>query len=80
INGLLATAVMAFSRAIGELGIALMLGGNIAGYTRVMTTAIALGVSKGEFADSLQLGLALLALMIGIGLALKVIGSASETD
>lgn len=80
INGLLATAVMSFSRAIGELGIALMLGGNIAGYTRVMTTAIALGVSKGLFGDSLQLGIVLLALMIAIGLTLKLIGRDHEYD
>jgi len=77
-NGILATMIMAFSRAIGELGIALMLGGNIEGYTRVMTTAIALGVSKGLFGDSLQLGLALVAIMISIGLLLKLVGGEEE--
>jgi len=77
-NGILATMIMAFSRAIGELGIALMLGGNIEGYTRVMTTAIALGVSKGLFGDSLQLGLALVAIMISIGLLLKLVGGEED--
>jgi tungstate transport system permease protein len=79
-NGLLATTVMAFSRAIGELGVALMVGGNISGYTRVMTTAIALQISKGMFSDSLQLGLALVAIMVVIGIALKVLGGSLEVD
>lgn len=46
-SGVIASTIMGFSRALGELGIAMMVGGNIAGYTRVMTTAIALGISKG---------------------------------
>ncbi len=59
--GLLAAIVMGFGRAIGEVGIAMMLGGNIEGYTRTMTTAIALETSKGEFEFALALGLILLA-------------------
>lgn len=58
--GLLAAIVMGFGRAIGEVGIAMMLGGNIEGYTRTMTTAIALETSKGEFEFALALGLVLL--------------------
>jgi tungstate transport system permease protein len=57
---LMAALVLAFGRAIGEVGIAMMLGGNIAGFTRTMTTAIALETSKGEFEFALALGLALL--------------------
>jgi len=53
---LLNASLIAFNRAIGELGVALMLGGNIRGFTRVMTTAIALEVSKGEFDLALSLG------------------------
>ncbi|MEM2909975.1 MAG: ABC transporter permease [Nitrososphaerota archaeon] len=53
---LLMAILLGFNRAIGELGVALMLGGNIKGFTRVMTTAIALEVSKGEFELALTLG------------------------
>lgn len=52
--------VLAFSRAIGEVGAAMMLGGNIAGFTRTMTTAIALETGKGEFESGLALGMMLL--------------------
>lgn len=48
------------SRAIGEVGVAMMLGGNIAGYTRTMTTAIALLNSQGEIATAFALGIMLL--------------------
>lgn len=58
--GLLAAVVMGFGRAIGEVGVAMMLGGNIEGYTRTMTTAIALETSKGEFEFALALGIVLL--------------------
>ena len=58
--GLMAAAVTGFGRAIGEVGIAMMLGGNIEGFTRTMTTAIALETSKGEFELALSLGLMLL--------------------
>ena len=58
----LAAAIVAgFGRAIGEVGIAMMLGGNIEGFTRTMTTAIALETSKGEFEFALALGILLLA-------------------
>ncbi len=58
--GFLAAIVMGFGRAIGEVGVAMMLGGNIEGYTRTMTTAIALETSKGEFEFALALGIVLL--------------------
>ena len=54
--GVVASLVMGFSRAIGELGVAFIVGGNIAGLTRTMTTAIALEVSMGEYEDALLLG------------------------
>jgi tungstate transport system permease protein len=57
---IMAAVVMGFGRAIGEVGIAMMLGGNIEGFTRTMTTAIALETSKGEFEFALALGLVLL--------------------
>lgn len=52
--------ISGFGRAIGEVGAAMMLGGNIEGYTRTMTTAIALETSKGEFELALALGIVLL--------------------
>ncbi len=57
---IMAAVVMGFGRAIGEVGIAMMLGGNIEGFTRTMTTAIALETSKGEFEFALALGMLLL--------------------
>ncbi|MCH9699643.1 MAG: ABC transporter permease [Gammaproteobacteria bacterium] len=59
---LIVGVVLAFSRAIGEVGAAMMLGGNIAGLSRTMTTAIALETSKGEFEMGLALGIVLLAI------------------
>ena len=52
--------VTGFGRAVGEVGAAMMLGGNIQGFTRTMTTAIALETSKGEFELGLALGILLL--------------------
>lgn len=57
---LLAALITAFGRAIGEVGAAMMLGGNIQGATRTMTTAIALETSKGNFEQGLALGILLL--------------------
>ena len=71
--GLVAALVMGFSRAVGELGVALMIGGNIRGYTRTLTTAIALEVSKGEFEDAVSLGAILVAIMIAVSLGLRLV-------
>jgi tungstate transport system permease protein len=57
---LMAAVVAGFGRVIGEVGCALMVGGNIRGYTRTMTTAISLETAKGEFAFGLALGFILL--------------------
>ena len=73
---ILAAIVMAFGRAIGEVGVAMMLGGNIAGYTRIMTTAIALETSKGEFELALALGVLLLVLALLVNGALGLLGRA----
>ena len=66
----LAAIVVAFGRVISEVGIAMMLGGNIRGYTRTMTTAIALETSKGEFALGLALGMVLLGVALMVNLLL----------
>ena len=60
--GLLAAVLTGFGRIISEVGISMMVGGNIMGYTRNITTAIALETSKGEFTQGIALGIVLLAL------------------
>jgi ABC-type tungstate transport system substrate-binding protein len=60
----------AFGRAVSEVGAVMMVGGNIDGVTRVMTTAIALETSKGDLALALALGIVLLAVVGVINLAL----------
>ena len=62
-----ATVVRGFGRTISEVGAILVVGGNIAGYTRTMTTAIALETSKGNLALGLGLGFVL----IGISMAVS---------
>jgi tungstate transport system permease protein len=67
----LAAVIMGFGRAISEVGIAMMVGGNIRGFTRVITTAISLEASKGELELSLALGMILLLLALIINIALN---------
>ena len=55
-----------FGRVLSEIGCAMMVGGNIAGVTRNITTAIALETSKGEFAQGIALGIVLVALALAI--------------
>jgi tungstate transport system permease protein len=68
---MLAALITGFGRAIGEVGAAMMLGGNIQGFTRTMTTAIALETSKGEFELGLALGLLLLIIAFALNFALS---------
>jgi tungstate transport system permease protein len=68
---ILAALITGFGRAIGEVGAAMMLGGNIQGFTRTMTTAIALETSKGEFERGLALGLILLIIAFILNFALS---------
>jgi tungstate transport system permease protein len=68
---LLLAAVMAgFGSIISEVGAAMMVGGNIEGQTRVLTTAIVLEVSKGEFGVAIALGIILMLLVYAVNLAL----------
>ena len=63
----LATAVLAgFGRAVAEVGAVMIVGGNIDGVTRVMTTAIALETSKGDLALALALGIVLIAIALSV--------------
>ena len=57
-----------FGRAVSEVGAVMMVGGNIAGKTRVMTTAIILETGKGNFTGAIQLGLILLVLSFGVNI------------
>ena len=66
----LVTALLAgFGRAAAEVGAVLIVGGNIDGFTRVMTTAIALETSKGDLPLAIGLGLVLIALVIAVNAA-----------
>lgn len=67
---LLAAVMAGFGAVISEVGAAMMVGGNIVGQTRVLTTASVLESSKGNFDVALALGLILLALMYGVNLVL----------
>ena len=56
-------------RAMSEVGAVMIVGGNIDGYTRVMTTAIALETSKGDLALSIALGVVLMSIILGLNVA-----------
>ena len=67
----LATVIMGFGRAISELGLALMVGGNIRGFTRTITTAISLETAKGELELAIALGIILLCLALIVNITLN---------
>ncbi len=67
---LLVAVAAGFGRAISEVGASLMVGGNIVGQTRILTTAIALETSRGEFALAIALGIFLLLLALVVNAAL----------
>ncbi len=62
--GLMAAVASGFGRVIGEVGCAIMVGGNIRGATRTLTTALALETSKGDFGQAIALGLILLVIAL----------------
>ena len=66
-----AAVIMGFGRAISEVGIALMVGGNIRGFTRVLTTAISLETSKGDLELALALGIILISIALIINIVLN---------
>jgi len=67
----IAAIVMGFGRAISEVGIALMVGGNIRGFTRVITTAISLETTKGDLELSIALGIILISIALIVNIALN---------
>jgi tungstate transport system permease protein len=68
--GILSAVIAAFGRVMAEVGAILIVGGNIAGYTRVMTTTIALETDKGNFELALALGIILLMISFAINFVL----------
>ena len=70
---LLTLALVAFGRAVSEVGAVMIVGGNIDGVTRVMTTAIALETSKGDLPLALALGLVLLSVVLAINVLISLL-------
>ena len=68
---MLGAVIMGFGRAISEVGLSLMVGGNIRGFTRTLTTAISLETSKGEIELSLALGMILLFIALVVSIILN---------
>jgi tungstate transport system permease protein len=71
---LLAAAMAAFGAVVSEVGAAQMVGGNLAGETRVLTTAAVLATSRGEFALAIAFGLVLLLLAFAVNLVVTLAG------
>ncbi len=67
----MAAVTLAFGRAISEVGLALMVGGNIRGFTRVLTTAISLGTSMGEIELAYALGIILLVIALVVNIVMN---------
>ena len=72
-RGLLIAAITATGRVLTEVGISMMVGGNIKWHTRTITTAIALETNKGQFASGIALGLVLLIIAFSINLSLSLL-------
>ena len=70
--------LIAFGRAIAEVGAVMIVGGNIAGFTRVMTTTIALETSKGDLPLALALGFILLAVVALLNVLIALLPRSSE--
>jgi tungstate transport system permease protein len=69
--GILVAAVTAYGRVMTEVGISMMVGGNIKYHTRTITTAIALETGKGQFADGIALGLVLITIAFIVNVSLS---------
>lgn len=66
--GIVSAIIISYGRVIAEVGISMMLGGNAKGFTRTMTTAMALEYDKGEFVLSIALGIVLLMISFAINI------------
>lgn len=74
-GALLAAMLVGFGRVFSEVGVSMMLGGNIPGYTRNITTAIALETARGDFAMGVALGVVLLAVALGLVLLVTLLST-----
>jgi len=72
-SGVVLALTASFNRAIAELGVVLMVGGNIAGFTSVLTTTIALETNKGEIALAIALAIILLLIVSALSIAVNLI-------
>jgi tungstate transport system permease protein len=79
-GALVTVGLAAFGRAIAEVGAIMIVGGNIRGQTRTMTTAIALETSKGDLALAMGLGMILVALTVLVSGAAFMLGRAADQD
>ncbi|MEN8245764.1 MAG: ABC transporter permease [Thermodesulfobacteriota bacterium] len=70
-HGLLAGAIAAYGRVMTEVGISMMVGGNIKWHTRTITTAIALETNKGQFGMGVALGLVLLTIALCVNISVS---------
>jgi len=70
-HGIMAAMIAAYGRVMTEVGISMMVGGNIKWHTRTITTAIALETNKGQFGMGVALGLVLLAIALGFNVSLS---------
>ncbi len=70
-HGILAGAIAAYGRVMTEVGISMMVGGNIKWHTRTITTAIALETNKGQFGMGVALGLVLLLIAFAVNLSVS---------
>lgn len=78
--GILAAVIAAFGRVIAEVGISMMLGGNAKGFTRTMTTAMALEYNKGEFVLAVALGITLMTFAFAINMLFHLIQGRTGND
>ncbi|MGB3209426.1 MAG: ABC transporter permease [Desulforhopalus sp.] len=78
--GILAAVIAAFGRVIAEVGISMMLGGNAKGFTRTMTTAMALEYDKGEFVLAVALGITLMTFAFVINMLFHLLQGKTGSD
>lgn len=78
--GIVAAVVAAFGRVIAEVGIGMMLGGNAKGFTRTMTTAMALEYDKGEYVLAVALGIVLMFIAFGVNLLFHFFQGRTRSD
>ena len=77
--GIVAAVIAAYGRVISEVGISMMLGGNARGFTRTITTAMALEYDKGQFSLAIALGIILISISFGMNLLFHFFQGRTQT-